>query len=566
MTQEQIRSLQPVPPSGAVRTFGVLLALVLYAWLLFRVQRLMPVLERFGEIYIGFSTMLPSEVVSVMQGHRWLVKSSAMLVWGIPATVSALLIMFLLVRPRALWKTRWIVAVILLGAGHFYVSRLYTLPYENMAKSFFDLPGVPRVSQQMKSIEVLRDSGRPNEERLIASRELIALGNLRFADPSLDLSPARAGLIEFLRDDTSPIVLRFNATKALSYMDQLDYRTKTAEAAEAISRSFLLMLEDPDPEWRYTIRQHLFYLRGMDMAALQRAIQARDASNGTTPAVDSPPEVSFGAGAPPIAKVPFDSSAATDYQRKWANALVRLIEIKNSIGMSFIFIPPGEFSMGAEDAAVPVHTVRISRPYYLGKHEVKASEFQNVMGRNPNSQSRSSTPREDEANYPAAEVSWDEAVEFCEKLTRTERANGILDDKSEYRLPTEAEWEFACRAGTTTTFSFGDEFNSKFAVCGVGAQVNRYPFGAVNPFGLYNMHGNLAEWCHDFYGPYASGEARDPQGPKSGTARVYRGGGWDTNDLGCRSAFRYRLNPTFKDPGLGFRVCLTISPEVKKKP
>ena len=222
--------------------------------------------------------------------------------------------------------------------------------------------------------------------------------------------------------------------------------------------------------------------------------------------------------------------------------------------------------MGADDAAVPVHDVRLNQPYYLGVTEVKVSQFRNLMNRSSNNPSASGRPLEQELNYAATEVTWQDAVDFCKKLTTIERAAGLINDRSEYRLPTEAEWEFACRAGTVTQYNFGDEFDISLAIHDTGRPVNFDRPAPPNPFGLHNLHGNVAEWCRDFYGAYQAGEARDPQGPQTGTARVYRGGGYDTDRWGCRSAFRYRLDPSFKDHGIGFRVCLTVSSEPAKKP
>jgi len=147
-------------------------------------------------------------------------------------------------------------------------------------------------------------------------------------------------------------------------------------------------------------------------------------------------------------------------------------------------------------------------------------------------------------------VKWDDAVEFCEKLSEKE---GV-----EYRLPTEAEWEYACRAGTTTMYSFGDDVSQlgEYAWYGKNAIDVAYIVGHKNPnpWGLYDMHGNVIEWCQDWLGKYPSGDVTDPVGPASGSYRVFRGGSSADNAWDCRSAYRFRPTPSYRDDGPGFRV------------
>lgn len=256
--------------------------------------------------------------------------------------------------------------------------------------------------------------------------------------------------------------------------------------------------------------------------------------------------------------------------------------VTNFIGMKFVEIPPGEFMMGsaADDPGAledeqPQHLVRITRPFLLGIYEVTQGEFQAVLEANPSSFQKSgllqnSTEGIDESRLPVDNVTWNRAVEFCRKLSETaaEKEAGRV-----YRLPTEAEWEYACRAGTTTPFHYGDGLSSTqanfngaypFGTADKGKFLNRtQPVGsyASNAFGLYDMHGNLFEWTADRFDRnyYRSSPVDDPQGPQSGSYRVIRGGDWYSDARDCRSAFRYADVPEGRFYALGFRVVCELS-------
>ena len=224
------------------------------------------------------------------------------------------------------------------------------------------------------------------------------------------------------------------------------------------------------------------------------------------------------------------------------------VEITNSIGMKLVLIAAGEFMMGSPDSdrdadndEKPQHKVRITKPFYLGVHEVTQQQYEKVIGENPSEFKG--------AGNPVETVSWDDAVEFCKKLSAKEGKT--------YRLPTEAEWEYACRAGTTTQWSCGDEStlrdyawygdNSELATHGVG---DRMP----NSWGLCDMHGNVDEWCEDWFGHYPAEHVTNPRGPSQATYRVLRGGCWDDVAGYCRAAFRRRGGPGNRNDYLGFRV------------
>ena len=230
----------------------------------------------------------------------------------------------------------------------------------------------------------------------------------------------------------------------------------------------------------------------------------------------------------------------------------------NSIGMSFVLILPGTFMMGSppdepgrgEDETQ--HTVTISKPFYLQTTEVTQGQWKKVMEKNPSGFKGNDRPVE--------QVSWNDAQEFIRRLNQKQKTNG-------YRLPTEAEWEYACRARTKTLFYTGNcistdqaNYNGKYPMPGCAKGENRSTVISVgsfppNAWGLYDVHGNVWEWCQGWYGNYPTGHVTDPKGPSSGKYRVLRGGGWSSLAGYCRSAFRYRFNPGFRDRyGRGFRV------------
>ena len=307
---------------------------------------------------------------------------------------------------------------------------------------------------------------------------------------------------------------------------------------------------------------------------------------------------------------PFEIGKARQQQR----------EITNSIGMKLVLIPAGEFMMGNGESAdelaayykraysmelmmailfkdeYPQHRVRITRPFYLGQHEVTVGQFRRFVSdasyktdaeknegfegawgfnaetgkfeKNKDCSWRKvGFPQTDE--HPVVNVSWNDAVAFCEWLSRKEGKT--------YRLPTEAEWEYACRAGTTTRYSSGDDPESlaqvgnvsdatakakftdlKYNIAASDGYVFTAPVGAYRPnaFGLYDMHGNVWEWCQDWYEAeyYAGSPKDDPTGPSGGSDRVRRGGGWVSRGGHCRSAGRRRFAPGIRDYNLGFRV------------
>jgi len=228
-------------------------------------------------------------------------------------------------------------------------------------------------------------------------------------------------------------------------------------------------------------------------------------------------------------------------------------EITTRIGIKAVLITPGTFQMGSNPSEkgyrwfeVPKHQVTLTKPFYLGIYEVTQSQWKAVMGNNP-----SYIKGEDQ---PVENVSWDDVQLFLQKL------NAMRPET--YRLPTEAEWEYACRAGTTTRYSFGDDESllGEYAWYEGNRQGAHHPVGQKkpNPWGLYDMHGNVWEWCSDWYDFYSPEPVVDPQGPETGRVRVLRSG-YRHKDF--HSAIRFFESPTGRGANIGFRV--VIEPKSK---
>ncbi|HZR18048.1 MAG TPA: formylglycine-generating enzyme family protein [Verrucomicrobiae bacterium] len=232
---------------------------------------------------------------------------------------------------------------------------------------------------------------------------------------------------------------------------------------------------------------------------------------------------------------------------------------------NLVFIPPGTFMMGSPSNEVdrepfypiivegPQTAVTISKGFWMGKYLVTQLEYLEVMGNNPSSFVG--------AMNPVETVSWFNATNYCGRLTQSERAAGRISTNSVYRLPTEAEWEYACRAWTSTRFSYGDDPGytnlTQYAWFDVNSGATTHPVGQKlpNPWGLYDMHGNVAEWCQDWYAPYPGGMALDPQGPATGSTHSARGGPWFRTASNFRSAWRNAASPDTMGAA-GFRIVL----------
>ena len=233
---------------------------------------------------------------------------------------------------------------------------------------------------------------------------------------------------------------------------------------------------------------------------------------------------------------------------------MKLEEVKADLGqgvsLEMVLIPAGKFVMGSpasEKGRADFETqyeVTLTKPFYMGKYAVTQEQWEAVMGNNP---SRDKGPK-----LPVTNVSWEDCQEFIKKL------NAKTDGG--YRLPTEAEWEYACRAGTTTAYSFGDKItpqDANYADSKIGKPV---AVGSYKPnaFGLYDMHGNVCEWCEDWYGDYPEGAVTDPKGPATGEYRVLRGGSFLFSESDARSSSRnYGYSPSLRVDYAGFRLART---------
>jgi formylglycine-generating enzyme required for sulfatase activity len=215
-------------------------------------------------------------------------------------------------------------------------------------------------------------------------------------------------------------------------------------------------------------------------------------------------------------------------------------------------IAPGTFALGSagggNDDERPVTRVTISQPFWMGKTEVNQAQWQAIMGNNPSQFLGNDRPVE--------QVSWNEAMDFCRRLTERERSAGRLPEGYVYTLPTEAQREYACRAGTTGDYAGNLDAIAWYAA-NSGSQTHPVGRKQPNAWGLHDMHGNVWEWCLDWYGSYAGDSVTDPQGPASGSLRVARGGSWGSDAVYCRSAIRGRREPDYRDDNLGFRLALS---------
>jgi serine/threonine protein kinase len=265
---------------------------------------------------------------------------------------------------------------------------------------------------------------------------------------------------------------------------------------------------------------------------------------------------------------------ASEAHRQVGSGLFHDQWLGNSVGMHFVRIAPGKFTMGSPETEAlrsddegPAHDVTITRPFYLGIHEVTQEHYERVMGTNPSSFNAKNGGG---PSFPVEQVSWDDAVEFCRRLSEQPLEKHA---RRVYRLPTEAEWEYACRSGSNAPFgqamvldSFRGNFdgNNPYGDAETGpywekpAKVGSY---RANPWGLYDVHGNVGEWCADYYAAdyYAASAKQDPTGPETGERRVWRGGAWDSPGQDCRAAARFSEVPGQRSPRIGFRVVMTVA-------
>jgi formylglycine-generating enzyme required for sulfatase activity len=232
---------------------------------------------------------------------------------------------------------------------------------------------------------------------------------------------------------------------------------------------------------------------------------------------------------------------------------VKAESTKSFMGISFIKIEPGCFQMGenkkfkeSSEAELPNHRVCIEKPFFLGETEVTQKQWEDVMGNNPS--------KAKGLYKPVEKVSWDDTQLFIKRLNEKEGDN-------KFRLPTEAEWEYAARAGTNTVYSFGDKADNLadyawYGNLGYHGSAHDVAQKKPNPWGLFDMHGNVWEWVQDWYGAsyYSDSPVNDPKGPDSGQYKVYRGGSWVGKAVNLRSSVRFSGLPVTRTNDVGFRL------------
>ena len=321
---------------------------------------------------------------------------------------------------------------------------------------------------------------------------------------------------------------------------------------------------------------------GQTLSAVSLAMYANDggtagAFNWATP---SAPVGDYGAQSHTMIFTPTDT-ASYHTLKEGVNVVVSFVAMVRVAG--------GAFTMGSFDGpdynAEPPHTVTLTQDFFMGKYEVTQAEYEAVTGTNPSfftiANNSPVAAGETDARRPVEQVSWYDAVEFCNKLSekeglqtvytisgRTPAAGYPIIDaavtadgsKDGYRLPTEAQWEYACRAGTKTAWYSGETDNNLGDYAWYNANSGNMTHEAgkktPNAWGLYDMHGNVLEWCWDWYKayPYPAEAQTDPEGASVGSGRVFRGGSWDAPAWHARSAYRDGLLPDHRDHFLGFRV------------
>ena len=233
-----------------------------------------------------------------------------------------------------------------------------------------------------------------------------------------------------------------------------------------------------------------------------------------------------------------------------------VVDLGKDVKLEMVLIPAGKFMMGSKKNPVdpfsnikvdqpymdelPQHEVTLTKPFYMGKYEVTQEQWFEIMGENPS--------REKGRMLPVTDVSWEDCQEFIKKLNAS--------TKGGYRLPYEAEWEYACRAGTTTAYSYGASLTKSDANID-DVRIKEVGSYKPNAFGLYDMHGNVWEWCEDWRADYPKGAVTDPKGPAKGYSRVLRGGSFDSYASRARSSNRYSNSPTERYIVVGFHLART---------
>lgn len=376
----------------------------------------------------------------------------------------------------------------------------------------------------------------------------------------------------------------------LLQLAQLSSLTELNLSTAKVTAAGVAKLQAALPKCKITVRPEV--QKDLDALAKSFGSQAATTTIPKMPSIGSDGNWKLPADAPPPTLAPFDAAKAGEHQKAWAQYLGVPVEMTNSIGMKFVLIPPGEFIMGSPESEGeigkyerPQHRVRITKAFYLAACEVTQKEYGPVIGTNPSFFTKAkhwlwtAGDPQDTSQFPVETVSWQDAVDFCKRL-------GDKEGK-EYRLPTEGEWEYACRAGTTTRYYSG-EAEAGLGECAwyrgnsgtpapVGQKTQRaggasevapgsrtYAVGEKTPnaWGLYDMLGNVKEWCTDWYARdefHKRVLVDDPTGPALGKERVVRGGSWAAIAQYERAACRQATVPDKPGKTIGFRVACEIA-------
>jgi formylglycine-generating enzyme required for sulfatase activity len=367
--------------------------------------------------------------------------------------------------------------------------------------------------------------------------------------------------------------------------EELTSKPSKAEQRVARGDAWWDLAEKADGKFRAAMRRRAGHWYQEALPDLAPGLEKAKVEKRLARAAEEPlPEAEGGplGSRPPLAVAPFNERVAKQHQTRWARYLRVPVVQTNSIGMKLMLIPPGEFDMGSPMELIeeqsrapgsdgwyrerlpiegPRHRVRITKPYGLGATEVTQEQYQRVMGANP-------SEFQGDLKRPVEKVSWEDAVEFCWRLSEFPEEKGA---KRRYRLPTEAQWEYACRAGNPAPSSFspqrgpfsadwGERSLAENAWFNANSGWQTHPVGQkrANAWGLYDMYGNVWQWCEDRFGwdYYAKSPVDDPTGPPAGEERVGRGGSWFHPASRCRSAFREHPRPGERYHDWGFRICL----------
>jgi formylglycine-generating enzyme required for sulfatase activity len=363
----------------------------------------------------------------------------------------------------------------------------------------------------------------------------------------------------------------YNATTMAEYMYcHLNEPVVIPDNCSPVSKEMLQGMLEKDPEKRWGAQQVIHQGLGstFDGFTMVEQISERPYEVDKVKAVPEPPELETENSSTTQAQLftaPPRRERPTVFSPPPIGARPRTFT--NSLEMKFVPIPEGSFMLGSprdEQGRYndeTLHKVTITKPFYMQTTQVTQAQWEAIMEHNP---SRFNIQGDE---CPVEKVSWDDVQEFIEKLNKRENTD-------KYRLPTEAEWEYSCRAGSKTKFCFGDDEYDEgmvgmlFSKLGARSELEEYawykknsedmtlPVGQKKPndWGLYDMHGNVCEWCRDIYADYPENHAVDPEGASEGNQYVLRGGSWDSNEDELRSADRRRDHPTTRKSRIGFRL------------